>query len=116
MSASPRKVVRLARDKFNHPLWTGRQRSRDDEEANRRLAKFRESYAGGLGGAEGMRNLVESIQRRKGAEEVEQIGDVAIQNQDAMFELLESEDAYAPTRGRDPTRAPKKKKGVRTKE
>lgn len=44
-------------------------------------------------------------------------GDDKLDRADALFDLLESEDAYVPTRGREhgaATAAPAKRKGVRT--
>jgi hypothetical protein len=112
MTSSPRKVYRLARDKYNNPLWTGRGRSSDDDEQDKRLAKFRSSYATTLGGTETLLSDGDEMLP----------GNAAQKQVEKIFSMLEAEDAYTPTRGyeRKPktesTEADKKKKkkGVRT--
>ena len=110
MTSSPRKVYRLARDKYNNPLWTGRGRSSDDDEQDKRLAKFRSSYATTLGGTETLLGEGDEILP----------GNAAQKQVEKIFSMLEAEDAYTPTRGRelkgDTTEVDKKKKkkGVRT--
>ena len=59
MSASPRKTYRLARDKFNNPLWTGRRKSAEEDEQNIQLSKYCRAFKGAIGGDEGMRQLRE---------------------------------------------------------
>jgi len=111
-STTPRKIYRLTRDKFNHPLWNGRRHG-DEEDANKQLAKFRRSFAGALGGKEAMRQMVE--QRKQKAGDKKMTGDDDVDVVDAVFEMLEAEDAYAPTKGREYGFASRdKKKGVRT--
>jgi len=108
MTTSPRKVYRLARDKFNNPLWTGRRRSSDDDDQNKQLSKFRSSYSSSLGGNETL----------LGSEGKFEPGKAAKAQVEKIFSMLEADDAYAPTRGREGKTADpeekKKKKGVRT--
>src|SRR5947207_8272308 len=66
MSSSPRKTYRLARDKYNNPLWTGRRRSAEEDEQNQQLAKFRKSFSGGISGEEGMKELLQEKRQREG--------------------------------------------------
>jgi len=116
MSTSPRKTYRLTRDKFNNPLWTGRRRSAEEDEQNQQLAKFRKSFKGALGGEEGMKELLRHKRERQGVE-MESSGDDKLDSADALFEMLESNEAYVPTRGKEvgeAPAAPAKKKGVRT--
>lgn len=115
MTASPRKTYRLTRDKFNNPLWTGRRRSAEEDEQNQQLAKFRKSFSGAIGGEEGMKQLRDDRRQKQGEESVNP--DQKVASADALFSMLESKDAYVPTRGRegketkDPTG---KSKGGRT--
>jgi hypothetical protein len=99
MTVSPRKTYRLTRDKFNNPLWTGRRRSAEEDEQNQQLAKFRKSFSGAIGGEEGMKQLREERRRREGATAVNP--DQKLESADALFSMLESKDAYVPTRGRE---------------
>lgn len=111
MSSSPRATYRLTRDKCNHPLWTGRRRSAEEDEQNQQLAKFRRSFSGALGSEESMNALLH-VSRRKGAG----TGDEKLDAMDALFEMMESENAYKPTKGRE-IGAPKptgRRRGVRT--
>lgn len=115
MSTSPRKTYRLSRDKFNNPLWTGRRRSAEEDEQNQQLAKFRKAYSGALGGEASMKELREDRLRMVGGKD-DVHGDKDVEAMDALFSLLESKDAYVPTRGREGETAPPtgKTKGVRT--
>jgi hypothetical protein len=116
MSSSPRKTYRLTRDKFNNPLWTGRRRSAEEDEQNQQLAKFRKSFSGGMTGEAGMKELLRDKRRREA--DGESSGDSKLDAADALFSMLESNEAYVPTKGRDATASPadagKKKGGVRT--
>jgi hypothetical protein len=115
MSTSPRKTYRLSRDKFNNPLWTGRRKSAEEDEQNQQLAKFRKAYSGALGGEASMKELREDrLQKIGGKDDAHYDKDV--ETMDALFSLLESKDAYVPTRGREGATAPPtgKTKGVRT--
>jgi hypothetical protein len=116
MSSSPRKTYRLTRDKFNNPLWTGRRRSAEEDEQNQQLAKFRRSFSGALGGEAGMKELLEDKRRKEGLDG-EQSGDSKLDAADALFSMLESKEAYVPTKGREtsgPSTDSGKRKGVRT--
>jgi hypothetical protein len=111
MTTSPRKTYRLTRDKLNNPLWTGRRRSAEEDEQNVRLAKFRKSFSGGLGGEAAMKELAEL---EKGA-----TGDSTSDAAEAIYKMLESDEAYVPTQGKERgaeggQTAGKKNKGVRT--
>ena len=113
MSSSPQKVFRLSRDRFNNPLWTGREKS-SDEDANQQLARYRKAYAHALGGDAAMKGLLADKVKREG-EDVKLTGDESVDAVQALYEMLESKDAYVPTRGRE-GQGPKegKKRGVRT--
>lgn len=116
MSSSPRKTYRLTRDKFNNPLWTGRRRSAEEDEQNQQLAKFRKSFSAGLGGEAGMKDLLQRKLAKEGMES-RVSSDDKLERADALFEMLESKDAYVPTRGKEHGEAqgvPAKRKGVRT--
>ena len=106
MTSSPRKTYRLTRDKFNNALWTGRRRSSEEDSQNQQLSKFRRAFKQALGGEEGMKTLVDERPS----------GDAKADATDSLFKLMESKDAYMPTRGRDKDAgAPTgKQKGVRT--
>lgn len=115
MTSSPRKTYRLARDKFNNPLWTGRRRSSEEDAQNQQLSRFRRAFNKGLGGEESMNVLSTRRRRGRNAKELPS-GDAKVDATDTLFKLIESKDAYVPTRGRDkdagsPTG---KQKGVRT--
>ena len=116
MSNSPRKTYRLSRDKFNNPLWTGRKRSSEQDDQNQQLAKFRKSFSGTLLSEAGMKALSEA--RRQRLTKKEQTGDEKLDATDELFDLLEAEDAYVPTRGRETadgaSQETGKRKGVRT--
>jgi len=115
MTSSPRKTYRLTRDKFNNPIWTGRRRSSEEDAQNQQLSRFRRAFNKGIGGEQGLRQL--SARRRKGGNAQElPSGDAQIDTTDTLFKLIESKDAYVPTRGRDKEAgAPTgKQKGVRT--
>jgi hypothetical protein len=115
MTTSPKKSYTLARDKFNNPIWTGRRRSSEEDDQNEQLAKFRTSFKGGLGGEEAMKKILEQSIRQEGVAGL--TGDTKLDSADALFKLLESKDAYAPTRGREGSAVKAdtgKKKGVRT--
>jgi hypothetical protein len=99
MTVSPRKTHRLTRDKYNNPLWTGRRRSAEEDEQNQQLAKFRKSFSGAIGGEESMKQLREDRRRKQGANAIDP--DEKIASADALFSMLESKDAYVPTRGRE---------------
>src|SRR5271170_3447687 len=100
MTSSPRKAYRLTRDKFNNPLWTGRRRSSEEDAQNQQLSRFRRAFTKGLGGEEGMQELVIP---KPGEVSVEGLsGDSkGVDTTDSLFKLIESKDAYVPTRGRD---------------
>jgi len=112
MSTTPRKTIRLTRDKFNHSLWNGRRRS-VEEESNQQLAKFRRSFAGALGGKDAMKQMVEERKQKRVDKKL--TGDDEVDAVDVLFDLLDAKDAYEPTRGREKGVASKtKRKGVRT--
>jgi hypothetical protein len=116
MTCSPRKTYRLTRDKFNNPLWTGRRRSSEEDEQNQQLAKFRKSFSGAIGGEDSMKQLREE-RRRKDPTTTAKSGDLKVETADALFSMLESKEAYVPTRGRegkDLVEPTGKTKGVRT--
>ena len=116
MSSSPRKTYRLTRDKFNNPLWTGRRRSADEDEQNQQLSKFRKSFTGAIGGEASLRELAARRLQKDGTQAASS-GDARMDAADALFSMLENDDAYKPTKGREKgesAAAPAKKKGVRT--
>jgi hypothetical protein len=109
MSSSPRKTYRLTRDKFNNPLWNGRKRSTEEDNQNLQLAKFRKSFSQGLGGEVSMKELSEM--------EAVSSGDSKIDAAEALYKMLESKEAYVPTKGKEAGAAGEttvKRKGVRT--
>ena len=114
MNSSPRKTYRLTRDKFNNPLWTGRRRSSEEDSQNQQLSRFRRAFRNALGGEEGMKML--AARRQRSDYEQPRSGDPKVDATDSLFKLMESSDAYVPTRGRDKDAAAPtgKKKGVRT--
>jgi ribosomal protein L31 len=98
MTSSPRKTYRLTRDKFNNPIWTGRKRSSEQDDQNQQLAKFRKSFSNTLSGEAGLQQLSEAMRLKRGEEE----GNVGkINPAEGLFDMLEAEDAYVPTRGRE---------------
>jgi hypothetical protein len=115
MTSSPRKTYRLTRDKFNNPLWTGRRRSSEEDAQNQQLSRFRRAFKKGLGGEEGIQQLVPPAGEDGSMEELP-TEDTRVDATDSLFQLMESKDAYVPTRGRDKEAgAPTgKQKGVRT--
>ena len=115
MTCSPRKTYRLTRDKFNNPLWTGRRRSSEEDEQNKQLAKFRKAFSGAIGGEDSMKQLRE--ERRRKDPSAAKSGDLKLESADALFSMLESKEAYVPTRGREGKEVVEptgKGKGVRT--
>lgn len=81
------------------------------------LAKFRKSFSGGLGGEAAVKELASSRQKDGTAEE--SLGDTKLDAQDALYKMLEAEDAYVPTKGKERVFEPgqqqkEKRKGVRT--
>ena len=115
MTSSPRKTYRLTRDKFNNPLWTGRRSSSEEDEQNQQLAKFRKAFSGAIGGEDSMKQLRE--ERRRKDPSAAKSGDLKLETADALFSMLESKDAYVPTRGREGKEVVEptgRAKGVRT--
>ena len=116
MTSSPKTAYRLTRDKFNNPLWTGRRKSSEEDAQNQQLSRFRRAFNKGLGGEEGMQQMVTRRRRRGRNMDLLPSADSKVDATDSLFKLLESKDAFVPTRGRDkeagsPTG---KQKGVRT--
>jgi len=116
MTSSPKAAYRLTRDKFNNPLWTGRRKSSEEDAQNQQLSRFRRAFKKGLGGEEGMQQMVTGRWRRGRNGEMLPSGDSKVDATKSLFKLLESKDAFVPTRGRDkeagsPTG---RQKGVRT--
>jgi hypothetical protein len=113
LTTSPQKKYALTRDRVNHPLWNGRKSAAEEDRANQQLAKFRAAYKTGLGGEAMMKEMSEAKAAEAKPEEAQEAANKAAA--DALFQLLESKDAYKPTRGRDTAKAPSEKaKGVRT--
>ena len=113
LTSSPRKTYRLTRDKLNNPVWTGRKRSSEQDDQNQQLAKFRKSFSNTLSGETGLQQLSEATRLKRGEEEGgESKNDAA----EGLFDMLEAEDAYVPTRGREKDEPPPtgQQKGVRT--
>lgn len=116
MTTSPRKTYRLTRDKFNNPLWTGRKRSAEGDQQNMQLSRFRKSFSEGLGGEASMKEL-STDRRGQDGTEIESSGDSNVDAQEALYRMLESKEAYMPTKGKDRSAgepAKEKRKGVRT--
>jgi hypothetical protein len=113
-SSSPRQIYRLTHDKFSNHLWTGRRGSEEEDEQDQRLTRFRKAYEGGIDGDVEMKMLKE--RRQKGREGLQLTADKKADSADLLFKMMEHEDAFVPTKGREPGdfRGQQKTKGIRT--